>query len=350
MNIGIVTLYGNDNFGNKLQNYALQEYIKRLDSRYSVDTIISYNDTFKEVIKNFLSKKNSNTRLANFLEFNKYINYTTEKVGVNHPKLKKKYDFLVFGSDQVWNCDFEGKTNFFSGNFNDKIKKISYAASFGKTYVDKNHIDLYKKSLSKFKYISVREDVGKSIVEDLIHKKDIEVLVDPTMLLNSNEWDVISKKPSMLKDDKYILNYFLGELSIERKKEIERIATEQKCKVINILDRNSPYYECGPSEFLWLEKHAYLICTDSFHSSVFAILYNRPFIVFDREQKGIEKMNSRLDTLISKFKLKNRKFENKITEANLKHDYSQAYSILEEEKTKSEKFLKKALELKNEKE
>ena len=113
------------------------------------------------------------------------------------------------------------------------------------------------------------------------------------------------------------------------------------------MDKNSPFYECGPSEFLWLEKYAFLICTDSFHSSVFAILYNRPFVIFDREQKNIVSMNSRLETLIKKFKLKNRKFEGKITKENLNHDYSEAYKILEKERKKSEVFLKKALDIKD---
>ena len=91
--------------------------------------------------------------------------------------------------------------------------------------------------------------------------------------------------------------------------EIRRVAKENNCEVINILDKDSVFYECGPSEFLYLEKHAFLICTDSFHSSVFAILYNRPFIVFDREEENVGNMNSRLETLISKLELKNRKYK-----------------------------------------
>ena len=165
------------------------------------------------------------------------------------------------------------------------------------------------------------------------------------MLLSAKEWDEVSKKPEQLKTDRYILNYFLGELSEERKKEIQRIADENNCEVINILDKNSPFYETGPSEFLYLEKNAFLICTDSFHSSVFAILYNKPFIVFDREE-NIVKMNSRLETLLSKFKLENRWYKGHITDELLKVDYTEAYKILENERKKSEDFLKRALDLK----
>ena len=253
---------------------------------------------------------------------------------------------MIVGSDQVWNYRVIGNfKTYFMLDVN-RTKNISYAASISVDNIPKELHAKYKKGFNNIKNISVREDRGKEIVEELTGRKDVEVLIDPTMLLTSEEWDKVSKKPTMLKADKYILNYFLGELSTERKNEIERIAKENKCEIINILDKNSPFYECGPSEFLYLEKNAFLICTVSFHSSVFAILYNRPFIIFDREQKNLVSMNSRLETLIKKFKLKDRKFEGKITEKNLNHDYTEAYKILEVERKKSDKFLKKALDIK----
>ena len=145
----------------------------------------------------------------------------------------------------------------------------------------------------------------------------------------------------MLKYKKYILNYFLGNLSDNKREEIEKVAKENNCEIINLLDKNSPFYECGPSEFLYLEKHAFLVCTDSFHSCVFAILYNKPFIVFERDD-NLMSMNSRIETLINKFKLENRKFTGKITKDNLKYDYKDAYKILELERKKAKLFLKKS--------
>lgn len=164
------------------------------------------------------------------------------------------------------------------------------------------------------------------------------------MLLTPEEWDKVSKKPEQLNFDKYILCYFLGELSEHRKKEIARVAKENNCKIINILDKNDLFYETGPSEFLYLEKNAFLICTDSFHSSVFAILYNRPFVVFDREDSSV-KMKSRLDTLLQKFKLVDRWYKGEIKKEQLKTDYTKAYEILEKEREKSMNFLKRALDI-----
>ena len=181
-----------------------------------------------------------------------------------------------------------------------------------------------------------------------IEEESIEVLVDPTMLLDSKEWEKVSKKPKQidkLKNKKYILNYFLGELTSDNKKIIEKFAKKNDCEIINILDKNDPFYKTGPSEFLYLEENAFLICTDSFHSSVFSILFNRPFLIFERKDKFLS-MNSRLDTLLSKFDLENRKFSKKeITNKDLKYDYTKAYKTLEKERKKSKDFLKKALEI-----
>lgn len=94
------------------------------------------------------------------------------------------------------------------------------------------------------------------------------------------------------------------------------------------------------------EKNAFLVCTDSFHSRVFSIIYDTPFVVFDRQQEGIVSMNSRLETLLSKFELENRKFNGKISEDLLKCDYSNAKKILEVEKEKSRSFLCNALDIK----
>ena len=113
------------------------------------------------------------------------------------------------------------------------------------------------------------------------------------------------------------------------------------------MDRNDKYYECGPGEFLYLEKNAFIVCTDSFHACVFGMIYNKPFIVFDRVQDNIKNTNSRIDTFLKKFSLEDRRYNGKnITKENLEHDYTEAYQILEEERKKSDAFLKNALNIK----
>lgn len=357
--IGIVTIWGNNNYGNRLQNYALQEFLKSLGD-FDVETIKNSSplnnkkNTFVDYLKYMKLWFNDNIVLR-IGERHKYFDEFAKNVKVNPKEFTFRcntlknfyYDFLIFGSDQVWNPGYRLK-DFDLGLFgNPNSTKIAYAASLS-TYDFPDSLDKVKikKALLDFKAISIREDIGKNLISDLTEREDIEVMIDPTMLLSASDWEKVMKRPSQLKSDKFILNYYLGDLSVDRLNEINRIAKANDCEIINLLDKNSPFYNSGPSEFLWLEKNAFLICTDSFHSCVFAFLFNKPFVIFDREKKNVQNMNSRFDTLITKFNLKNRKFEGKITEENLNHDYSEAYKILEVERKKSKDFLERALDIK----
>ena len=340
-----------------MQNYATQEIIGKCGSipvTIKNSVITNKNERRKiiyilRILKGIhielkLFYNSNKVKYKKFLKFNKYINITRKKLTLLDKNIKKKYDYFITGSDQVWNPTFGRLRETDLLVFAKPEQRIAFAASFGISELPEQYKQKTAEALKTFKAISVREDTGKKIVEELTGRTDVEVLVDPTMLLTPEEWDKVSKKPEQINFDKYILCYFLGELSEQRKKEIERVAKENDCKIINILDKKDPFYETGPSEFLYLEKNAFLICTDSFHSSVFAILYNRPFIVFDREDSFV-KMNSRLDTLLKKFELEDRWYEEKIKEEQLKTDYTKAYEILEKEREKSMNFLKRALDI-----
>ena len=358
MKIGIITITEGTNYGNRLQNYAVQEFLKEQGNN-EVETIKNYGNSkilkreiwkklnqIKKIIKIIIGKDRKKVynflkREKNFKKFNKeFINYSKYKISnVDIDKnISLSYNYFVCGSDQIWNSNFSENAYVNFLQFADKEKRIAFSASFGTDTINEKMVDNYTKWLKEIPYLSVREDRGKEIIKELTSREDVEVLVDPTMLLETEEWKKIAKRPKQLKTDKFILNYFLGNLSEERKNEIDRIAKENNCEVINILDKNSPYYQLGPSEFLYLEENAFLICTDSFHSSVFAILFGRPFIVFDREDSWV-KMNSRLETLLRKFKLEDRWYKGKITKELLEADYSNAYKILEEERKKAKKYV-----------
>ena len=340
--IAILTLNGNFNYGNKLQNYALLKYLE--SKGFNVETIW-YKDNIKTRIKNEIKRlfpyKLSYKRTNCFENFTrKYLNRKYYKKN----DYSNLYDFIIVGSDQVWNYNlntFDEK--YFLGFSENKNKNMAYSASFGIPNIDEEMKEVFKNGLNNFNYISVREESGKRIIKELINK-DVEVLVDPTLLLTTNEWDKIARKPKQLKNNrKYILNYFLGDISNDRKKVIEDFASKNDCEIINIHDINNEYYAIGPEEFVYLEKNAFLICTDSFHSVIFSILYRKPFIVFDRIETGTEGMETRIESLLNKFGLNDRKFNNKIDNDILNCDYSNIEKILYEEKKKSDDFLNKAL-------
>ena len=341
--IGILTINGNHNCGNKLQNYALKIYLEKMG--FNVETvwiekklskIISF---IKNIIKRYLLKDN-----ARYLKFIKFNNeYLNVKYYTNN-QISNKYDYFIVGSDQVWNYNFkEFNQNMFL-SFSPQKKNIAYAASFGVDKIEDKFKNIFIQGLKNIKYISVRENQGQEIIKNLMNFKP-EILIDPTMLIEKDEWDKISTKPKELKTEKYILTYFLGNISKEKRKEIEKIAQENNCEIIELLNKKSPFYSCGPKEFIYLEKNAFLICTDSFHSSIFALLYNIPLIIFDRDDNE-KNMNSRLETFITKFQLENHKFTDKITNDNLKYNYTKAHKTLAVEKDKSRKFLEKALNIK----
>lgn len=104
----------------------------------------------------------------------------------------------------------------------------------------------------------------------------------------------------------------------------------------------SPYYCCGPSEFVYLIKNAVYVCTDSFHASVFSILYNRPFVVFNRNGKH-NTMGSRIQTLLSTFHLEDARFTGIIDESCICRDYKEVNQIVENERQKALRFIRKAL-------
>ncbi len=342
---GIVTLFGEYNFGNRLQNYAVQEILKKLNIYTETIKYIGLEDDVP-IINNDIDKK----RLELFKEFNKNINFANQIMYKEYEAPKnfvKDYDYIILGSDQIWNFTFD---KIFSdkalGSFAPSEKIISFSASFGVDYVPQENSNLYKmlkENIQRINSISVREEAGKRIIEKLTNRKDVEVLIDPTMLLTIEEWNKVLKKPEKLKSKKFILKSFLGRVSNEIWEQLKKIAKENDCDIIDISDKNSPYYDVGPSEFLYLEKNAFLVVTDSFHSCAFSILYSTPFLVFKREDNELESMYSRIETLLNKFEMPERLFNGKINNEILKTNYEKTQEILKRERIKANKFLNKAL-------
>ena len=352
--VAIITLTDNKNYGNRLQNYALTKILEK--NGYYVETIWFKKDLIirvkifiKKILGIFIKKykidKNDLKRIKNISQFtkenlnNKYIN---KKSWTN---LNKMYDKIIVGSDQVWNPDVCKKNNLYFLPDIDKDKKIAYAASMGVNKINEDFKSDLKKYLSKdnFKYISVREENGLNNIIESTNRNDIELLIDPTMLISKKKWTEIEQKPAKYHNEKYILTYFLGKINEERKNHIKEFAKKNNCLIINLMDKSDQFYSSNPNEFLYLEHHAFTIFTDSFHACVFAILYERPFIVFNREQKNMDNMNSRIDNLLKILNINNCKFDKKITDKNLNYDYNKIQKILEVERKKAHIFLNNSL-------
>lgn len=354
--IAIYTIQ-NYNFGNRLQNYATQSILQAFG--YEVVSLRNYplsshkwinNNNVSSAVYSVLKKLKLEYKYfvkdktkKNFYLFDiRYIKFSDDYIAYNDVSndLGNKYDAIIVGSDQVWNTSFKWLSiNAFLPFY--VPCKISFSASFGMDSIsyDKKIADCLK----KFKKISVREDAGTKIVKEFTGK-DATVLVDPTMLLSSQEWRKISRKPDGAKE-KYILTYFLSPKCDAAKKQLKVLSEGRDVHELLKADDNVARF-AGPSEFLWLFDHADVILTDSFHACVFSFLFNKPFVVYDRNwNEG--NMNSRLETLLKKFHLE-RKYANSGLDNDIwEHDYTVGYKQLDIEREKAIEFLRDALEDKN---
>lgn len=163
-------------------------------------------------------------------------------------------------------------------------------------------------------------------------------------MLSKEEWDQIIKKPVFHDENKkYVLLYFLGNLTEEYKGSIAVISDRYNLEVIDVLDKNSRYYTCGPAEFVWMIKHAELILTDSFHGSVLSYIYDKPFRIFGRVDGNVS-MNSRLVNLLDKLQLSEKTYITKDSSLDNLLEVHYDKHCLEAEQKKFRKYLDEAFE------
>ena len=367
MKIGIFTIIGRGP-GARLQNYALQEFLKKFFN-VDVETIkrIDYfyeekkkkniikNSSYKRILKGIINYRTYKNWLKkekevqpSWLEFDKNVKFTKTMVkkvcGPINKSFNDEFDYIIVGSDQVWNPYWYPNIDFLK--YIDKKKRISYAASFG---VDKIPFKLqqhFKDVLNNMEYITVREEAGAKIVKDLTGR-DVNIVVDPTLLLTKEDWLKIAKCPKWCKNNNYIIAYFIGSISNNRQKQIDNIAKNLNTKVVYLFsDTNLDWAKIGPNEFIYLIANSKAVLTDSFHGTVFSIIMNTPFFVFDRKQSGVKNMNSRIDTLLNLFDMKERYINHdKLIKDDInKIDFSSVEKIQIRERLYSKNYLKEIIE------
>lgn len=361
MKIAISTLTGYGNYGNRLQNYALQHTLELMGNQVvtirnttnpsemilkkKVRQRFGDNSSLTLLLKKLLSlfshsKKLNYNRTISFLSFTKkYINESDFEINENTDKFDfdKYIDCYVIGSDQVWNYAFPSFSKFDFVEYSIK-PKISYAASFGVSEIPEYLRDFYRTGLNGIDYISVRETSGKKIVSDLTDIK-ATVVLDPTLLLSKEDWQEISTKK--LYSKKFIVVYFLDEISKDDLSYIQKYAESNNCLIKRMFSRDDEeLWESGPDEFINLFSQAEAVFTDSFHAVAFSIIFNKYFEVFERNFKG-PSMNSRIDTLLDDLDLADR-WHSKSGNAK-EIDYAKTMELLDIRKKESLSFLENSL-------
>lgn len=362
MNIQIITICDPvPNYGNKLQNYAVQTYLERLTgAEISTLEFEGNRCTWKSLLKYNLWKylhifKSQSQywgvefpKAVAFRKFdNKYLKMTKEFI-------PDKTDFFVVGSDQVWNPTWyhtnTKKKEMFLLTFAKPEQRVCFAPSFGLSELPAEWNELFKEQLKNFPALNVREHAGAEIIKKLTGK-DAEVIIDPTLMLSKEDWHSIEAKPKgkVSFDEPYILTYFLGVPPKKAVKDIECISQEKGLKVHQIMSKEELAVYCSsPSEFVYLFDHASLILTDSFHACVFSFIFEKPFQVYAREGEEVN-LFSRIDTLLEFLDLK-RKFvndgDNKSIEEIFEANYASGKKKLVSEQLKVKQCLLKAFNIK----
>lgn len=365
--VGIITLHRVVNYGSVLQTYALQEKIREMG--YTTEVIDYYPERLTLIgmlkrIKNKGEKFKKSFFIRNlariiifpsylirfhvFFSFLKKYVSMSNKTYTTHEEIKREnfdYDIYCTGSDQVWNSEWNEKFDYpyYLDFAPDDKNKISYAASFGKSELDNDEIELTKKYLLRYDSISLRELSGVKIVENLGVKNSVNVL-DPTLLLNGDEWRKISS--NKFKGEDYILVY-----NLNRNEKIDNYAknlskkTGLKIKFLSYqlheFYKNGKIY-CNPQveDFLALIDNAKYVITDSFHATAFSINFNTQFIIV---YPG--KYSTRLQSILEILNLENRvaKDNNDLSIIEQKINFSDVNDIMEKMRNNSLKWLDNAI-------
>ena len=312
--IGILTFHRPINIGAALQAVATFQYLRQ--SGFNPE-IIDYRQKYAEKCRKLVGGRWTNKKsvLGNLKSvFKDFIDLPIEKkrqVAFNgfvqeHVSLSskcstaeqvaqiaQKYDVLLVGSDLVWNWEMETAfDDVFFLNFptREKCKKMSYSSSVGSSHIPEVYKARYQGLLKNFDCISVREKSTKEILDSMVEQK-VQCTVDPTLLLKKNDWEQFERTVKV--PGKYILIYLLQQTE-EASEIVNEVVRTYNLPVIYYSKKPKKFgtvhcenaYEYGPDAFLYLIHHAEFVVTNSFHGTVFSVIYEKPFVTIPHTTRG----------------------------------------------------------------
>ena len=300
MKIGIVTQALANNYGGLLQNYALQYVLKKLghevktiDYVYRLSYIRYVLSACKQSIFAIIRLKRPNLKSYAAMPKHRipimadFVNRNIEKTEIVHSYTKdiikqEEFDAIITGSDQVWRPKYnEYLEDMYLRFVPDDIRKVAYAASFG---VDSweyspKHTKLCVKLAQRFNAISVREESGVQLCKDHLGVH-AECVLDPTILAGAQAYAPLIKE---YQDGNYLFAYIL-DITEEKKASVESIAKSNGLKtIIRSAGRDA---NLSPEQWLSMIAHASMVITDSFHGTVFSILFHREFLSIVNKSRG----------------------------------------------------------------
>ena len=368
MKVDIITRHSVPNYGSLLQSYATQKVIEEMGFESEIINYTRYEERYKNLVNTLIKgkkwDKNIITRIIYkmiqepnytkmYRKFEKYRKNFLKESKLEYGNLQElkdnipEADVYCSGSDQIWGKigTVEYDEAYFLKFIEDRTKRcIAYSSSFGKEEIDGSLEKNINKLLKNYSDILVREDTAKSILKK--HGiENVEQVLDPTLLLNKEQWSNLANKVKN-KQKKYILVYQLHD-----NKSFDKYAKEFSKKTGLKLLRISPsiyhitrsgklIYLPNQYEFLSLFQNAEYVLTDSFHATVFSIIFNRKFVDIlpgktSTRITSILKLTGLQDRILTKY--------DDFSFINKNIDFSECNTIIENERKRSIELLKKAI-------
>lgn len=382
MNIAILTQPLYTNYGGILQNYALQQFLIRnghcpitINRRNAARSFplwkVFLNWGKRFTYRYVLGKKHISLLwdLTLTEEIRKEISKNTWRFIEDHISIidpvytdeelldiyqEKSIDAIIVGSDQCWRMDYSPNIyTYFLNEAPSHVKKIAFSASLGLDYwaIPDEVTTKLRQLIKRFDFVSVREDIAVTLCRDNLGVTPVHLL-DPTMLLSKNDYCALIGRTNICSSQKGIYTYILDESEF-KSKAIEYVSAIKKTGVFSSNSEVS-FSKVGkkgiercvyPPVEQWIESfmRAELVLTDSFHGTVFSIIFNVPFIVLANQSRGL----SRITSLLKTFHLESRLIYSleQMNESLLEEviDYDTVNEIIHAEREKSTLYLTKYL-------
>lgn len=365
MRLGIFTFHGSDNYGSVLQAYALSRYLNKqghnaeivnyyfeYDYRqYKIFRTYRYKSNPISLASDILSLKHNILRKNNFEIFRKsYLPISENKYydTISLSETLDIYDAFICGSDQIWNTRCTNGVNdayFLKFSKNNSIK-IAYAPSLGTDAFEELELKKIAAEIASFKSISLRETSSAQMIQPYIDNP-IEIVLDPTMILDVKDYNRLLLNTNKPIQQSYIFMYILG--SSRAYKNIINygilLARQKNCKLIYIIENHNllkfiyghNVSGCSPNDFLSFIKDAKYVITNSFHATVFSVLFKKQFVSFSRGNS-----TSRIYDLLNNLGLSNR-MNDICLDIDEAINYEIVHQKIEEKKIISKKFLEDSL-------
>lgn len=269
------------------------------------------------------------------------LNGKTEKLGLEQ-LAELDLDLFILGSDQIWESYITGGLDrVYLGDFSTDADIVSYAASLNGSSLSEQEAAVLKEKLPRLKEIAVREEKLAAYFRELLNR-EVYTVVDPTLLLEAKDYEPLINK-DLEEKEKYIFAYFVREDEALTKC-VKEIQKQKNIKVIELhyfrtmgVHEENQIANIGPSEFLYYIKNAEFVLTNSFHGTVFSVLYEKQFYC-------VYEKNTRIENLLEFIDATNRHIRNEqMIDMSQVVDYSDVSGKLEAYRKQSVDYLELAL-------